>query len=97
MQMPLPDFRRPTHGAEVRLPRQECEGLPELDLALADLDPFAVNPIGVGDVQVRGQRSQHFQVLPVIFPGEIAVELRMGQVQAHPQVEQPADLDHVLR
>ena len=69
----------------------------EIDLALADLQALAVEALGVADVEVRGMRTELREAFIEIEAEMIGGELRVRDVDAHPQVVLGAERGEFVR
>ena len=74
------------HGAE----------LVEVDLAVADLQAFAVEPLGIAEMQMRGMRAELREAFGEIEAEVVGGELGVRDVDAHAQIVLGAECGRLL-
>src|SRR6266702_6820506 len=79
----LPDLRN--EGGPRRMLAQDRADLVEIDLAFADLQTFAVEPLGITKVQTRGVRAKLRQALRKSEAEMVGGKLGVRDIDAHAQ------------
>ena len=77
--------------------RSSCADGVEVDLAVADLQAFAIEPLGVTKMQMSRMRSELREPVFEVESEMVGGEPGVGDVDAHPQPMRSAERSRLLR
>ncbi len=90
--MPVDDLRHDDHVQALQYRQQRLK----VRLPVADLQAFARDAKGIGDVQVSDIRLQHGHIQVKVDVAGITVQPRVAEIHAHSHASAPQDIADIL-